>query len=82
VGRKNSKTSIGSDGHTGDTRPVQTRKTTKNLSTHDREERGCGEGVGLYDVYIRERGGGGTGRVQAQKRHLCYHRILLFIMNR
>jgi hypothetical protein len=48
AGRKNGKPSIGSHGHTGDTRPDQTRKTTKNLSVHDREERGCGEGVGLY----------------------------------
>jgi hypothetical protein len=38
--------------------PGQTHKTTKNLSAHDREERGCGEGVGLYAVYMRERGGG------------------------
>ena len=41
--------------------PGQTRKTTKNLSAHDREERGCGEGVGLYDVYMLERGGGERG---------------------
>ena len=55
MGRKNSKTSIGSLGHTGGTRPGQTRKTTKNLSTHDREDRGCGEGVGLYAVDDRGR---------------------------
>ncbi len=58
MGRKNSKTSIGTHGHAGDTRPGQTRQTTKNLSSHDREERGCGEGVGLYAVYMSERGGG------------------------
>jgi hypothetical protein len=61
TGRKNRKSSIGSHGHTGGTRPDQTRKTTKNLSEHDREERGCGEGVGLYVVYMCERGGGGRG---------------------
>ncbi len=42
-------------------RPAQTRKTTKNLSPHDREERGRGEGVGLYDVYMSERGWGAWG---------------------
>ena len=46
MGRKNSKTSLGSHGHVGGTRPGQTWKTTKNLSAHDREERGCEEGVG------------------------------------
>jgi hypothetical protein len=60
VGRKNSKTSLGSHGHVGGTRPGQTWKTTKNLSVHDGEERGCGEGVGLYVVYIvNEEGGNG-----------------------
>jgi hypothetical protein len=38
--------------------PLSPRKTTKNLSAQDREERGRGEGVGLYSVYMRERGGG------------------------
>ena len=49
MGRNNSNPSIGFDGHTGDTRPVQTRKTPKDLSVREREERGSGEGVGLYD---------------------------------
>ena len=44
-----------------DTRSDQTCKTPEDLSTREREERGRGEGVGLYDVYIRERGGGGRG---------------------
>ncbi len=61
TGRKNTNPSIGSHGHVGDTSPDQTRKTTKNLRTHDREERGCREGVGLYPVYMCERGGGGRG---------------------
>jgi hypothetical protein len=45
---------VGSHGHAGGTRPGQTRKTPKNLSVHESEECGCGESVGLYDVYIRE----------------------------
>ena len=61
VGRKNSKSSIGSHGHAGGTRPGQTRKTPKDLSTREIEESGSGEGVGLYVVYTRERGGGGRG---------------------
>jgi hypothetical protein len=47
VGRKNSKTNIGIHGHAGGTRPGQTRKTSKNLSTNESEERGCEESVGL-----------------------------------
>ena len=39
----------------------QTRKKPKDLSAREREERGCGEGGGLYDVYMRERGWGGRG---------------------
>ena len=54
TGRNNSNTSIGSHGHVGGTSPVQTWKTPKDLSTREREECGCGEGVGLYTVYIRE----------------------------
>ena len=53
TGRKNSKSSIGSHGHAGGTRPDQTRKTTKNLSEHESEECGRGESVGLYAVYMR-----------------------------
>ena len=33
---------------------IQTRKKPKDLSTREREERGCGEGGGLYTVYIRD----------------------------
>ena len=47
-GRNNSKSSIGSHGHVGGTRPDQTHKTPKDLSTREREERGRGQGVGLY----------------------------------
>ena len=59
MGRDSSKTSIGSNGHTGGTRPDQMCKTPKDLSAREREECVCGQGVGLYVVYIRERGGGG-----------------------
>ncbi len=38
-------------GHSGDTRPGQTRKKPKDLSAREREEGGCGEGGGLYAVY-------------------------------
>jgi hypothetical protein len=34
--------------------PGQTRKKPKDLSVCEREDRGCGEGGGLYVVYIRE----------------------------
>ena len=40
AGRKNSKANIGIHGHAGGTRPGQTRKTPKNLSAHESEERG------------------------------------------
>ena len=44
-----------------------TCRTPKDLSAHESEERECGESVGLYAVYMRERGGwgAGTGRVRA-----------------
>jgi hypothetical protein len=85
TGRNNSKPSIGSHGHAGGTSPGQTRKTPKDLSAREREDRGRGEGVGLYAVHMCKRGGGvgreecglrsarrvGTGRVRAQKRYLC-----------
>jgi len=57
AGRNNSKTSIRSHGHTGGTRPGQTCKTPKDLSSRvygEREERGSGEGVRLYPVHIRK----------------------------
>ena len=47
TGRKNSKPNIGIHGHTGGTRPDQTRKTPKNLSAHESEERGREESVGF-----------------------------------
>ena len=59
TGRKNSKPNIGIHGHAGGTRPAQTRKTPKNLSAHESEERGREESVGLYVVSMRERGGWG-----------------------
>ena len=52
AGRKHSTPSIGCHGQAGDTRPGQTRKTPKDLRTREREERGRGEGVGLYAVHI------------------------------
>ena len=42
----------GHDGE-GDSRPGQTRKKPRDLSVYDREECGCGEGGGVYDVFIR-----------------------------
>ncbi len=36
-------------------------KTPKDLSGHESEDRGRGESVGLYVVYLRERGGLGRG---------------------
>ena len=50
AGRKNSKPNIGIRGHSGGTRPGQTRKTPKNLSAHESEESGREESVGLYVV--------------------------------
>ncbi len=49
------------DLETRDTIPGQTRKTPKDLSGREREECGRGEGVGLYVVYMCERGGGSRG---------------------
>ncbi len=53
AGRKHSTSSIGCHGHAQGTRSGQTRKTPKDLNTHESEECGCGESVGLYDVYMR-----------------------------
>ncbi len=44
--------SIGSHGHAGGTSPDQARKTPKDLSAHESEERGCGESVGFHAVYM------------------------------
>ena len=43
AGRKNSKSSIGTHGHDGGTRPGQTHKIPKDLSEHESEDHGCGE---------------------------------------
>jgi hypothetical protein len=51
---KNSKPNIWIHGHAGGTRPDQTRKTPKNLSAHESEERGREESVGLYVVWMSE----------------------------
>ena len=40
-------------GHTGGTRPCQTRKKPEDLSAREREERGRGEGEGVYVVCMR-----------------------------
>jgi hypothetical protein len=45
----------------------QTRKTPKDLSVREREDRGRGEGVGLYVVNMCERGGGGEGECGFRK---------------
>ena len=52
MGRTNSKSSVGSSGHTGGTTSGQTRQKPKDLSAREREERGRGEGEGgdVYDV--------------------------------
>ena len=52
MGRNNSKSSTGSSGHAGGTRPGQTRKKPEGLtrSEREREEGGCGEGGGVYPV--------------------------------
>ena len=59
MGRNNSESSRGYSGNTGGTRSGQTWKKPKDLSVREREECGCGEGGGLYVVYMCERGGRG-----------------------
>ena len=54
MGKTFSESSIGSSGQGGGTRPGQTCKKPKYLSVCDGEERGCGEGGGVYDVWIGE----------------------------
>ena len=54
-GRQNGKTSRGSSGHAGGTRPGQTHKKPKDLSVREGEDRGSGEGVGVYVVCMCER---------------------------
>jgi hypothetical protein len=55
VGRNDSKPSIGSSGHSGGTRPGQTRKKPKDLSSREGEECGRGGGGGVYSVWKCER---------------------------
>ena len=50
AGRNNKKSSFGSSGVARGTRPGQTRKKPEDLSEREREDRGCGEGGGVYDV--------------------------------
>ena len=50
TGRNNSKSSIGSSGHTEGTRPDQTHENPKDLSTREGEECGLGGGGGVYTV--------------------------------
>ena len=56
MGKKNDKTSsgvLGSSGHAGGTRPGQTRKEPKDLIAREREERGRGEGGGVYATLLQ-----------------------------
>ncbi len=55
MGRNNSKSSSGSSGHVGETRPGQTSKKPKDLSPREGEERGGGVGGGVYDVCMCKR---------------------------
>ena len=55
MGKKNGKSSNGSSGHVGDTRPGQTHKKPMDLNAREREERGRGEGEGVYVVCMCER---------------------------
>jgi hypothetical protein len=50
TGRSDSRTSTGSSGHSGGTRPVQMCKKPKDLSVREREECDPVEGVGVYVV--------------------------------
>ena len=51
AGRNNSKSSSGSSGHAGGTRPGQTPKKVKDLSVREGEHRVCEVCVGEYTVY-------------------------------
>jgi hypothetical protein len=53
AGRNNSKSSSRSTGHARGTRTGQTRKKPKDLSVREGEERGRGEGGGVYAVCMR-----------------------------
>jgi hypothetical protein len=50
--KEEDKAFIGSSGHDGGTRPGQTCKKPKDLSSREREERGRGEGGGVYPVTL------------------------------
>jgi hypothetical protein len=50
---------------------------TLSQTVHDREERGCGEGVGLYAVYMCHRGGWDGDGVCSQNRK---HRQKLYLV--
>ena len=50
INSNNSKTISGCSGHAGGTGPGQTRKKPMDLSVREREERGRGEGGGVYAV--------------------------------
>jgi hypothetical protein len=73
----------------GGTRPGRTRVKPKDLSTCDREERGRGEGGGVYVVCMCERGAwdlGGCELVRAIStvRYTQIHcpEFVFFIMNK
>jgi hypothetical protein len=55
-GRNDSKSCIGSSGHSGGPRSGQTHKKPEDLSSREREKRGREEGGGVYDVCSRYRG--------------------------
>ena len=48
LSRNNGNPSTGSSGHAGGTSPGQTHKKPKDLSGREREDRGRGEGGGVY----------------------------------
>ncbi len=76
VGRKNSTPSIGCHGHVGDTRPDQTRKTPKDLSVHESEERGVVDVGRVWDcilcTYVSEEGGDGEGETSEAPSLMSY----------
>jgi hypothetical protein len=74
VGRKNSTPSIGCHGQGGGTRPVQERKTPKDLSLHESEDRECGESVGFNGMLctsVNEEGGDGEAPRSEGPEHSC-----------
>ncbi len=65
-GRKYNKSSSGTCGHTGGTRPGQTRNKPEDLSVREREERGRGKGGGGYGRY-------GVGVYRREVNHEMLH---------